>query len=506
MRSPHFLYALPLFFAPALFFVQSTAEAGKSKSPIAAKTVAVAPFTTGSGPEYGWIGPAMADALALRVHKQPGLSGLSLRQVNSAMRHDGLVAEDLQEDFRAIELGRQLGANVLLTGRYRASWPDIELIVKAYDPQTRKLISTHPISGGLDDLVGLEARIAKVMAQALGAKNPNVLPGAFGTQNLRAWRLTTLALGVLNYQSLSPRAADPSAPLKLLPAAINQARQQLMEATGHDADYGEAWAALGIAQSLGGDNKMAWRSLGKATALGFGHHPTAILGASFVRMREGNYDAAASILTKAIDRHPGFLHARGYLGELYNHQGRHREALKTFEDYLVRVPAQPWILAQRGYTKSKLRNHNGAIADTIAAVDILPDSPSLLLQLAGRYIDAGKLIGAEDALLHATKKHPEAAPAYVRLGYVYLLQGKDEMVVPITERALRTANFGTRRRDRVYAHLNLVRAYGRLGRIDQAIEHLGKAKELGIVSLDELDVDEKLKALHRDPRYKKLMN
>jgi len=143
----------------------------------------------------------------------------------------------------------------------------------------------------------------------------------------------------------------------------------------------------------------------------------------------------------------------------------------------------------------------GAISDTIEAVDLLPDSPSLLLELASRYIDARKLIGAEDALLHAMKKHPEDSRIYVRLGYVYLLQGKDDLVIPITEKALVQANFDGSPRNLAYAHINLARAYGHKGNFDKAFEHLKKAQTIEAVSLDEVAEDPKLKKMRSDPRF-----
>ncbi len=472
---------------------------------LARSTIALAPLTSTSGPEYQWIGPALAGALALRVHQQPELNVLTLRQVNAAMRHDNMTADSLIELGSAVALGRQLGADLLVTGTYRAAWPDIEFIVKIFDPQKKKLVNTHIISGGLDDLLDLEVRIARALALELGAEQPDIVRGAFGTENLRAWRATTLALEILNWQSLSPRAADPNAPLSLPPAAIKKARRYLEEATRQDPNYGEGWAALGVSQALVGETQAAWRSFGKATASGSGHHPTAVLGASFVRMREGRFDDAAKILANAVARHPGFLHARGYLGELYIHLGRYREALKAFDEYAVNVPRQPWVLAQRGYVKSKLKDFNGAIADSTAAVDILPESAYLLLELAGRYIDAKKLFGAEETLRTAIAHHPNSPTPYVRLGYVYLLQGKDDQAIPVTEDALASVGFGARPRDRAYAHLNLVRAYGHQGDIDKAIEHLTKAKAAATVSWGEIEADPKLAGLRKDPRYRKLL-
>jgi tetratricopeptide (TPR) repeat protein len=481
----------------SIIFATSTALAGPS--------VAIAPPVTDSGQEYAWVGQALASALALRIHKQPSLSAITLRQVNAAMRHDGITYEELVDARKAIALGKQLGADIMVTGSYSATWPDISLVLKVFDPQKSKLVSTQEITGGLENLPELEARAARSLATALGAKSPDVSLGAFGTENLRAWRLTTLALDILNWQSLSPRAAHPKVPLRLPAAAIQKARGYLEDATRYDSDYGEAWAALGVAQALVGETSAAWRSFGKATALGFGHHPTATLGASFVRMREGKQKEAENILVSAIKRHPGFLHARGYLGELYLQQQRYADALKVFDDYAALVPNQPWVLAQRGYTKSKLKDFAGAIADSTAAVDMLPKSAYLQLELASRYIDAEKLFGAEEALGKAVEMHPSGSLAYVRLGYVYLLQGKNDLVVSATKKALANASFGKRRRDKAYAHLNLAQAYGRKGKLDDAFEHLEQAKKTGArMSFKSLKSDPALASMRKDPRFQKL--
>jgi tetratricopeptide (TPR) repeat protein len=488
MRRAHLVGFLLLMAVPAL--------AGAER-----KTVAIAPWSTASAAEYQWLGPAMASALSLRVHQQPELNGVTLRQVNAAMLQDNLKLEDLARDDAAVRLGRQLGADLILVGSYEARWPDIRLSLRTIDPQTKRVLNKTQLDGSLDDLFDIEARAARALAHDLGATKPTVAVGAFGTENLRAWMNTTLALETINWQSLSPRAADPNMPLRLPETAVQKARAQLVEATKHDPEYGEAWAALGVAQAVLGETDAAWRSFGKATALGFGHHPTAVLGAYFVRMRQGKFDAAEKILAAAIARHPGFLHARGYLGELYNHLGRRREAKATFQAYHEIAPRQPWVLIQLGYTKSRTGDSIGSIADTIAAVDMIPDSPYMLIELASRYIDAKKLAGAEDALQHAAKLFPDEGRIFVRLGYVYLQQGRDDLAIPISLKGLALANLESRRRDRGYAHLNLGRAYGRQGEIDKALDHLASAKKLGIRSFREVEKDPKLKELRADTRF-----
>jgi tetratricopeptide (TPR) repeat protein len=347
--------------------------------------------------------------------------------------------------------------------------------------------------------------VARAVAVQLGAIQPDVTPGVAGSDTIRAWRLTTLALDILNWQSLAPRAAHPLVRPSLPPEAIEKASAYLEDAVRYDPDFGDAWAALGVSQTLLGKSAESWRSFGKATALGAGHHPTAVLGAAFVRMRQGRYDEAATILQNAIARHPGFLHARGYLGELYIERKDWAKAREVFDAYAAQVPEHPWVLAQRGYVRAKQGDFDGAIADSIAAIDQLPESAYLMLELASRYVDAGKLLGAEETLEKAIEKNPDNSSAYVRLGYVYLLQGKDELAIPITEQALANADFARRARDRGYAHLNLVRAYGHQGDLDRAFDHLTKAKAAGVRSFRELTTDPELGELRDDARFEKIV-
>jgi len=468
-------------------------------------TIAVAPFTTTATSEYEWIGPAVAQALSTRVLGHPKLNGTTLRQVEAALRDDNIEPASVSDPENAIRLGHQLGADLVVVGTYSAQWPDIQFLVKVIDLASGKAKVTQTVGGDLETLVDIEAQLAKILADAIAPQKLDVRPGAFGTKVLWAWREDALAHQTLAWQSLAPASADPSAPAGLPLTAVQQARSHAQHAVALDPGYGDAWAVLAFANALLDDRAQCVAAFAKAKAASKDFNPFAVLAGAFADVHQGRAEDALAKYADALTRYPGFLHARGYLGELYNKLGRHKEALAVFEAYLQLAPKQPWTLAQRGYTKSKLGDHIGAIADTIKAVDMLPRSPSLLVQLASRYIDANKLIGAEDTLMHALEMHPKEARIYTRLGYVYLLQGKDDLAIAISEKALLQAEFATRMRDRAYAHLNLARAYGHGGQIDKAMESLTLAhSEDATVPFSEIADDPKLEQLRADPRYKKL--
>jgi hypothetical protein len=94
----------------------------------------------------------------------------------------------------------------------------------------------------------------------------------------------------------------------------------------------------------------------------------------------------------------------------------------------------------------------------------------------------------------------------VRLGYVKLLRGDDEGAIASSLKAIEVAKGSRHRRDRAYAHLNLSRAYGHQGKIDESLDELAKARKEAEISLDEFELDEALKPVREDPRYMEIVD
>ncbi len=467
-------------------------------------TVVAVPFST-TASEHLWIGSGLAHALNLRIYAQPGLNAMSLRQVRAAARNDGLDLANAADPAVASALGRQLGADTMVVGAYEVKGQSVILDLMVLQPGGGQILLEGVIRGTLDGLVKLEAEVAKKVAQALGAKQPDVSLGAFGTTSVEAWKEVTSGLGGTSWQSLSPRNASARKPRVLDDETLKRVEEHFRRATELDEDYGEAWAGLGLVAALRDDFEAARQHLTQATAVSGAHQPTAVLATHYSLLRQGRAEDAAKVLEHALAIHPGFLHARGYLAELYVQLGRYDDAVKAYDDYLAVAPRQPWALAQRGYVRAKLGDTTEAIADTIKAVDLLPGSPTLLIELASRYIDAGKLIGAEDTLRHALELHPNEGRIYVRLCYVYLLQENDEVAIPLCEKSLTLNGSAERRRDRGYAHLNLAQAYGRKGQLDLAFDHLAKAEAEGMRRFGALERDPALAKMRSDRRFSKIV-
>ncbi|MEL6544531.1 MAG: tetratricopeptide repeat protein, partial [Myxococcota bacterium] len=303
------------------------------------ETVVAVPFTTDST-EHVWVGSGIAHALNLRVYAQPGLNAMSLRQVRAAARNDGLDLATAHQPNVASALGRQLGADTMVVGAYRVDGTTVTVDLRVLQPGGGQLLFDGKVQGTLSDLVDLEQKIAMELAKSLGAKNPDVTRGAFGTLSVEAWREVTRGLGRASWQSLSPRNASSDQPRVLKADDLKAIEAHFRKATEIDEDYGEAWAGLGLVAALRDRYEEAQGHLNKATAVSGAHQPTAVLATYFLRLRQGRNADAVDVLQRALAIHPGFLHARGYLAELFVQLGELDKAVEAYGAYLAVAPRQ----------------------------------------------------------------------------------------------------------------------------------------------------------------------
>ncbi len=451
-----------------------------------------------------WVGVAVSEGLNRRLFSRDDLSSYTGRQVAAAMRQARVTSGDLSKAEAVKKLGRHLGARLLVVGRAALEGGKLRGTARVVEVETGKTRATVKLDAPLSDLAGVEdliaARLAKVIGGELrGTNEGKVSPPVDAVAN------TTRVLMLLRQQSLSPRAANPLATMGVTAEQLEEATKLATAATKMAPSYGDAWAALGLAKAMGGDTKKALDLLDRAVALQPGGTSLTILARSFVLMREGRFDEAEKILREAVKAHPGFLHGRGSLAELLLHFGRLRESRAAFRRYLGVAPNQPWVLAKIAYNNAKLGKAELAVEETRKAAALVPSSSYLLTELASRQIDADDLEGAQKTLQEVLKLAPDHARAHVRLGYVQLLRGDDAGAITSSQKAIGLAKGSRHCRDRAYAHLNLARAYGHMGKVNMALTHLETAKREADVSFDELELDPALEAVRKSPRYSKLL-
>ncbi len=464
----------------AVMFMSSSAEAAKKKND---PTIFIAPFSTQSTAEYHWISDAMANALGVRLFQTSKVNYIFRRQIMSSIRNDKIDRTELHDPKEAAELGKTLGADFAVVGTFNAAWPEIQIVIRVIDVSNNNVVHTFSVAGYLDDLVKLEGEIAVHLAEFKPLSKMPTKEGRFGTSKLYAWRHETLAQQILMAQSLAPTRAS------ILPQeAIKKAMESAKAALAIDPKYDAAHASVALCHVLLQDLTNAGLAYEEASSSAKTDPEVALIG-YFIKWQQRQDALALQELDNIIKNHQGFLRAYIYKGELLQAMNKHEDAVAHFQSFLERAPKQVRAMSGIGLSFSKLKRYNEAISITKQAVDMRPNSPTLLVSLADRYIDAQRYTEAETHLKNTMKSFPEYAPAYVRLSSVYLQVNRLLDAKHFAEEAIRLAGDLPQHNDRGAARINLAQYYLINGEITAAADALQLAHKDGATSIEQLQAD-----------------
>ena len=444
------------------------------------------------GPVGRELGFGIADKAGALLEATGDYNHVHLKQVLNLVRgHDWRLKQLTEPELakRAIWLlGAQLGLGGSLRSRADGGF---ELTFSVYDLRTGKQSSGQAalpagVAAAVDQgALALAAAIAELDGVKLAAQ-AKVHPDTRVDGAMQAY---LACAAVLIEQPMGLRKSHV-----VDPARMSGARQQCQRAVRLDPEFSAAWATLSLANSLALQSEEAARAL-EAARKAEGYLAFKTLAHYWLATRFGSNAEGAKVLDEAIAARPGALIFRTYLGEHLNVTRQYDRALQVWRGYLDQVARSPYAQAQEGYSLARLGKLNHAVTLTRAASGGDPDSLDLKLELASRLVDAGKLSEAEQLLLPMAE-HPRAfGEILLRLGYVYLLQRKDDQAEPWLRRALEKARGPNEWRTRGRTRYDLAILEARRGKLAEAEEHLLAAAAEGFLVRDLLQKDADLKVL-----------
>lgn len=413
----------------------------------AAQTLLVVPFTVTGDSDAAWMGMAAAETILELAEKAPELNVLTVRQLNTVLKRRDLLFADVSSPEEARKVAVYLGATDVAVG-------------------------TIEIRAG--QVMGVASQVVQVAGGRASSKALAnlVAKAALSIRPEEALRRTIACLEALLPQPLGPRARPV-----LAPEALARARGECEAALAADAGSTLARAGRALVLVNSGD---AERGLFEARAAQRrGPVTLATLVEYYARMQLHDDARALAALAAAVKARPGFLHARGYIGEHHHAAKEHSRALEAFEAYLARCPGHPWVMAQIGQSLARLGKLDLSIAVTRRALALDPENAELAIELGSRLIDAGKLDDAVAALEPALGAEPRRPLAFLRLGYTRLLQGRLAEAVPPLQYAVTSAWHEDEFRTRGYAHFDLARVRARQGDVEEALRELADARAEG---------------------------
>ncbi len=442
-------------------------EPAPSEAASPPETVLVLPLVVQPGvPD--WTGVAVAEVVLDAIALDNANNFLTLKQLDSVLRRRDQRLNDVRVPLAGPELAHTLGATRLVTGTIMTHGDGLSIDLQSTSIKDGSVFAQAHAEGPLKTL--------PKMAHGLAIEISKQTPKSPMTQSPTALEQLARCAIELDHQSLAPRARTFMTGAKLELASV-----PCDAALKADSKLGLAHAYHAILTSLRGDNPGARKEAAAVTKTRF--VPIAALAEWFAARRANDVEGSRKVLEKAVEAHPGFLHAIGYLGEDRQELNEDAAAFEWWRKYLERAPGHPWATARAGRALARLNKMDAAIAFTQKALVGSPNDPELLIELASRYIDAKRLDEAEKILIPLLTVKPPRPLAALRLGYLYQTQGKLKSAREQFLKAVTLAQRDDEARTRAIAYADLAQVAGKEGLLDNALEALRAAAHEGMRKL-----------------------
>ena len=451
------------------------------------RAVVVLPFKLLSGgDEYEFLSLALAEAVS---HDLSSVRDLEVRPTSAVMRYANVESDPMQ-------VARELNVSVVVEGSIQRLGSHVRVQVQAWDAPGGSTILSVKLDGDLDDLFGLQDRVAETLSRGLGVRSedpaaepPTLNPRAY-EQYLRAsecllrWTHgdTIRAIEMLRsavaldpgfsdgWGRLSGALAGMGALYDPADAWFEEAGEAIEKALALDPENPHAWTARGRilwSSHQGFQNRDALRDL--TQACGHPAHPyDAPLWRSVVLTHVGLHEEALSIVDEALDIQPDDVLALIVKGETLGWMGDAESFLEFMERCIALDPASPF----------------GRLLHPIPLVYL--DRP----EKAESAIRSAKRVFGEDALLISLE------------ALLWAKRGEHETARPLLEAALED------QKSISHAHHTYhyaAAAYATLGESSRAVEVLDRATQTGMPNYSAFSIDPHFESLGDRSDFKALM-
>jgi serine/threonine-protein kinase len=331
-------------------------------------TLAVLPFDNLSGDDA-------TEAFVLGVHDDvlTNLSAIGTFRVISRSSVMGY-----RESNKTIpEIGRDLGATVVLEGAIQRSGDRIRINVQLIDAQTDQHLWAHRYNRALtaENVFAIQGEIAERIAVALRT----VLSPAARADIARPPTMDMEALDLYYGGIELYRRRGASA------ATAREAERVLEAALAEDPQFAAAWAALARARAwlvrigIETDPARAQQALDRARILAPEAHETALAEGDFLYYAQGDFHAAADHFTAALERWPNDSEIHQSLAIVLRRLGRWPEAVANFEEALEQDPRNVSLHQSLGSTYWMLRDYEKANRSFDRILALGPDNQDALI-------------------------------------------------------------------------------------------------------------------------------
>lgn len=397
-----------------------------------------------------------------------------------------------QESLEAGEIGRRLGADLVLEGSLRISDAEVRLSLQLIEVSSRCLWWCRIFQSPCQAPFSAQRRLAEEAVGSLAAElrfdRPELsAPGQ--SEDSEAYKSFLKGLH--------------SCQLRDVPN-LQKARCHFLQAVERDPGFASAWACLADSYNLLVDygilhprrgfakaRRAAQRALQIHPGQGLGHAALA-----FVHHRhDWDWGRAEAEYRQAVRLNPSSAAAHHRYAEFLSQMGRNREALDRIAQARSIDPLSPIIHAVEGWILFHARHYDRAQQSCLWALELQPGFSVAEGLLARIDLQAGSAQRAVERLSMAVQQ-PRVNPFVLTTQAIGCALSGDQAAAQASLRRLQRIS----RRRYVSAFL-LAKVHLALGECDHAFELLQKAFDERCGWLLDLQVDPELKELQGDPRF-----
>jgi adenylate cyclase len=420
--------ALALMLALPALAVRPAAVAAAPQA--ALLRVAILPFDDlARQPRHAYLSQGIAEALMGGLRYVPQLVLVDRLQVGKALKEQAFSQSGLTDTRTSLALGKALAANWLLVGSYQVAGEQVRIDARLMDAETGLVDQrrTFSVSGYLDDVFGLQDRLAQQVAKGLGAEP--------GPEERRRMAAVIQSTGNAEAYQLYLRGRDQYA--KLTAEGFEAAGACYRQAVTLDDHYALAWAGIAESEALLGFHTR------RAPAVAAGHFEQA-------RQAAGRAMAANPTLAEA-HRAMAYVETNAMPRQADKAEQHARRALALNPN-----DAETWYVLGSAL--------GGDAASYRRALALEPNLAMAHNDLGYVLLRQGDLTGAAAAFNRMRSLATLAPEGHVGLARVALAQRQYERAVTLLQGALRLAP------DQAEWQLDLALAYQGLKRTSDAIQ------------------------------------
>src|SRR6266404_154358 len=341
-----------------------------------------------------------------------------------------LIAQGVRTSEQA---RREFGTDLVLEGSLQQDGSRIRITWSLVDPRTHTQIAANTITGNSDDIFGLQDNLfAEVLEKLPLAVDPARQQSLRGRPDTKpaAYDFYLRGRGYLeDYQNLDN---------------IENAIAQFGKAIGVDKNYAPAFAAMGMAYTIGFQQKN----------------------------REKDWlDKAATQCERALAITPQLAEGHACLGNVYYSTGRYEEAVQQFQRALDLDHRSDETLRLLAAAYQKTGNTAAAEEAFRKAVSLRPNYWGVYSAFGTFYYKQARYISAAEMFRKAIQLAPMNYRGYSNLGGIYISQGQYREALEPLQRSVAL-------RPSVESYINLGTAYFYLRRYNDATESLQQALKI----------------------------